>query len=938
MLHRHLFKNRAIRASAVMIAMFVISNLAHGGAILFVDDDAPPGGDGTTWKTAYRFLQDALADASGGGVTEVHVGQGTYKPDRDEANPKGTGDRDATFQLINNVAVMGGYAGIGADDPDAHNIELFETILSGDLLGNDGPNFQNYDENSLHVVTGSGVMATAGLDGFSITAGNANSKAPFKRGAGMFNEISSAVVSHCIFRKHIAQRGAAVSNAGGSPTFENCVFIDNLASGGAAMENRQNTRAQVFNSVFAANTVSHSGGAVFINESSFTTFVGCDFVANSATEANSVGGAMALSDCDLVFINCNFTENIADGTGGAITAFDCNIDFTGCTFTDNSAGDVGALNFIGLSISLNLANCQFINNTSLENGGAVSCRAQQFAAVDCVFSGNSAMNSQGGGLHLFDNEGLLLRCQFIDNSASGRGGGLSLREAEPLIIDCVFVGNSASEGGGLAIDPDSGVGGIPVIIGTSFFGNVASSRGGAVYERRSNTEPLFVNCRFNGNTSGLDGGAIHNNEQAQPTLVNCTVALNVAGGDGGGMNSEFGTQTIVNCIFWGNQDSEGSSELAQINGGSAVVNFCCIQNLTGKFGGVGNIGEDPLFVDADGPDDIPGTEDDDLRLSPGSPCIDAADNTAVPPDEFDLDDDGDTKEPIPFDLDGNPRFVDDPDTKDTGNGDPPIVDMGAYEFQGAGIIEASLDIKPGSCPNSFNRNSNGVLPVALVGTDDFDVTEVDLASILLVRTDGLGGSIAPHEGPPGPHSEFEDVATPFEGEEQCDCDELGGDGILDLSMKFKSANLVAALELDDLKAGDFVSLTLTGNLLDGTPFEAADCIRIVPPGDLPGLMSMESTAPGVFIDVTPLDETLDGGGFVDFKRSYVLGTIVTLTAPQTHPGWVFVGWDYDGGGLSSFTVTHQGGFGLQPDDRTIEIIVLDEFSLKAIYRPSMFLP
>ncbi len=38
---------------------------------------------------------------------------------------------------------------------------------------------------------------------------------------------------------------------------------------------------------------------------------------------------------------------------------------------------------------------------------------------------------------------------------------------------------------------------------------------------------------------------------------------------------------------------------------------------------------------------------------------------------------------VTTDLDGSPRFVDDPDTPDTGNGDPPIVDMGAYEFQGA---------------------------------------------------------------------------------------------------------------------------------------------------------------------------------------------------------------------------------------------------------------
>jgi len=72
------------------------------------------------------------------------------------------------------------------------------------------------------------------------------------------------------------------------------------------------------------------------------------------------------------------------------------------------------------------------------------------------------------------------------------------------------------------------------------------------------------------------------------------------------------------------------------------------------------IDADPLFVDPD---------NGDYRLQAGSPCIDAGDNSAVPPD-------------ITTDLDGDPRFVDDPDTADTGFGDPPVVDMGAYEFQG----------------------------------------------------------------------------------------------------------------------------------------------------------------------------------------------------------------------------------------------------------------
>lgn len=142
-------------------------------------------------------------------------------------------------------------------------------------------------------------------------------------------------------------------------------------------------------------------------------------------------------------------------------------------------------------------------------------------------------------------------------------------------------------------------------------------------------------------------------------------------------------------------------------------------------------------------------------------------------------------------------------------------------------VTAYLDIKPGSCPNSFNRKSNGFLPVALVGTESFDVTMVDISSILIARADGIGGSVAPNEGPRGPHSVLEDVATPFEGD-PCDCHTLGGDGIMDLSMKFRTDDLVDMLELDFLPAGEHVELVVTGTLLDETPFSASDCIVLVP--------------------------------------------------------------------------------------------------------------
>ncbi len=142
-----------------------------------------------------------------------------------------------------------------------------------------------------------------------------------------------------------------------------------------------------------------------------------------------------------------------------------------------------------------------------------------------------------------------------------------------------------------------------------------------------------------------------------------------------------------------------------------------------------------------------------------------------------------------------------------------------------------LDIKPGGCPNPLNRSSQGFLPVAVVGTAHFDVTMFNVSSLRLSRADGVGGEVAPNEGPPGPHSVFADVATPFEGE-SCDCHNFEGDGIDDLSMKFSTQDVVAALELGSLTGGDAVELVITGTLLDGTSITTgSDCVVIVPAGN-----------------------------------------------------------------------------------------------------------
>lgn len=139
----------------------------------------------------------------------------------------------------------------------------------------------------------------------------------------------------------------------------------------------------------------------------------------------------------------------------------------------------------------------------------------------------------------------------------------------------------------------------------------------------------------------------------------------------------------------------------------------------------------------------------------------------------------------------------------------------------AEVLSVVVDIKPQSCPNPMNVKSKGVLPVAVLGTCDFDVAEIDVATIAL-------------EGVPPLRTALRDVATPFNGsfELDCfDCTEYGPDGLMDLGMLFRTQDIVAAL--DSYSDRDCLELVLTAELLDGTPIEGSDAIIILDKGRPP---------------------------------------------------------------------------------------------------------
>jgi predicted outer membrane repeat protein len=228
--------------------------------------------------------------------------------------------------------------------------------------------------------------------------------------------------------------------------------------------------------------------------------------------------------------------------------------------------------------------------------------------------------------------------------------------SSPTLIDCTFSGTAATDGsdggdgGGMHNYPDSR----PVLTNVIFIGNTAARDGGGMASGES--EPTLTNVTFSGNTAAEHGGGMYN-WKSDSMLTNVTFSGNRAV-NGGGLANSSSSPTLRNGILWGN--SAGSSSQIWNLDSTPTIAYSDVEGSGGS--GEGNIDADPLFVDVDGADDVPGTLDDDLRLQSSSPAIDAEDPANCPP----------------TDIRGLPR-------------DDLRCDMGAYEVQlsDASTIEKS---------------------------------------------------------------------------------------------------------------------------------------------------------------------------------------------------------------------------------------------------------
>jgi hypothetical protein len=376
------------------------------------------------------------------------------------------------------------------------------------------------------------------------------------------------------------------------------------------------------------------------------------------------GGAVACYESSPTFINCVFWLNVAI-EGGGLFCYYASPTLIGCTIAGNECHHAtGYANGGGVACywdcDLVLTNCNvYCNGVSgayAQGGGFYAVGRGSLALTDCIISCNTASATEfasGGGLRCDTQHNLVLTNCAVDanlaySSQGAEGGGLFAIRASATLINCRIDSNAVSapngHGGGVCAEERGSI----ALANCTITENNATTYGGGVYCFLL-ADVTMASCSVTGNVVGDFGGSVCCRHATSLTATACTISGDLVTRGlwlacYSGSDRAPSTVSIANCILWNDGD-------AILRYDDSAINIRH-SNISGGWTGVGNINEDPLFVDP---------ENGDFHLTGDSPCIDAGDPAFVP-------------EPSARDMDGEYRLWD-------GDGDgTAMIDMGADEF------------------------------------------------------------------------------------------------------------------------------------------------------------------------------------------------------------------------------------------------------------------
>ncbi len=374
-------------------------------------------------------------------------------------------------------------------------------------------------------------------------------------------------------------------------------------------------------------------------------------------------------------------------------------------------------------------NCTFRFNVA-RDGAAVSVTSGADVTFNnCFFDRNETRYGKGAGINVSGSSTVSVNKSKFDTNHStggtyqGAGAGINAEVGTTIVVcQTVFVGNKTEFGCCGGLEPC--VGGAICSLGTAdlrecrFLGNKAHN-GGALY---LDGEAAVENCEFSANNAlaqlgfgGLGGGVVVKGG-SNTSLRCCTFYANLATVETGGLYVDGSGSILVDTsIFFANVDINGSGAQSQIFGTGA--SHSCIQNMLVPNAGYpvplaadfpNSFADDPMFVDAKGPDLFAGNENDDLRLLPQSPCIDVGNDASA---ASGLDNSGANRY-MDGDLNGITRL-----------------DMGSHEFTHA-VFELSIAQVAGGVQYTGNVHTQpGMTHYVFVGRQDSEQSFAPYGSI-----------------------------------------------------------------------------------------------------------------------------------------------------------------------------------------------------------------
>lgn len=419
-------------------------------------------------------------------------------------------------------------------------------------------------------------------------------------GGGMLIDGSSPMVKECRFEDNqatIAGGGAALKNS--NSMFELCSFVDNNAFQAGGHMHIEGGKPSVLDTEMLRGHAGVSpivgyGGS--LNAKNTDLFMArCHIEDNSSTRA---GGSISLKR-SIAHIEQSSVYSGTSTDGGGLFCIDTNLRLLGVVFKDNVASNDGGGLYTTGTGDVFVEQCHLVSNESHRNGAGMFVRMKRgrHEVIQSVFEQNFAGYSGAGTFYYHADRGLIDNSQYLGNIAQN-GGGIFSRSPRMLrIMNSGFDSNQAQVDGG-ALYVYRGQAGLD---NCQMFGNLAGDDGGGIKLERArgygrqltlahnhatrDGGGLYVTggsfsgmsrSRFEGNTAGLDGGAIRNEMSSTVFIRQCDVVYNEAYGGtlaGGLMTDGSSASTISNSLFCGNIATNITGAFTDL-GGNTISASC----------------------------------------------------------------------------------------------------------------------------------------------------------------------------------------------------------------------------------------------------------------------------------------------------------------------------------------------------------------------------